>query len=461
MTSNRLKVASFFSGCGGLDLGFEQAGFNIVWANEFDSTIHETYEKNHPATKLCKSDVLNIDASDIPDVDGFIGGPPCQSWSVGGRQLGLEDARGKLFLTYINLIKIKRPKFFIIENVDGIITDKHYATFLTFLAELGASGYDVYHQLLNASDYKIPQERKRVFIVGIQSTLNCTYKFPNAISEEPITLRRAIGDIRVEPQYYNVEKVLLKPVDRYYNHDCYKGYFDKKFMSRNRVRSWDELSFTIQAQAKNCPFHPQAPKMVYVSANERKLFPGKEYLYRRLSVRECARIQTFPDSFKFYYSNVIDGYKMVGNAVPPRLAYYIALSIKECLQTSKDVVLTHALVGYYKSEKHLSAIRNNNLYYVRVGLRPGAFTLPHYVEKIKYLIIHNKNHIYCFELEDESPILLSSDELKHMGFTPTGDQYQCFKIKSEFNLADILSEDEKSKLIKEFSYSPKVVEIES
>ena len=103
-------------------------------------------------------------------------------------------------------------------------------------------------------------------------------------------------------------------------------------MARNRVRSWDEVSFTIQAQAKNEPLHPQAPKMQFVSADKRIFAKGSEHLYRRLSVRECARIQTFPDSFRFVYSNILDGYKMVGNAVPPRLAEQIALWIKNTLK---------------------------------------------------------------------------------------------------------------------------------
>ena len=103
-------------------------------------------------------------------------------------------------------------------------------------------------------------------------------------------------------------------------------------MSRNRVRSWDEVSFTIQAQAKNEPLHPQAPKMEFISPNQRIFARGFEHLYRRLSVRECARIQTFPDSFRFIYSNILDGYKMVGNAVPPRLAEVVAERIKMILK---------------------------------------------------------------------------------------------------------------------------------
>ena len=113
------------------------------------------------------------------------------------------------------------------------------------------------------------------------------------------------------------------------NHDVYSGPYDAKYMARNRVRGWNEVSFTMQAQARNAPQHPQAPKMTFVSSVQRVFAKGFEHLYRRLSVRECARIQTFPDSFHFLYSDVKDGYKMVGNAVPPRLAWFLAVQVKK------------------------------------------------------------------------------------------------------------------------------------
>ena len=109
------------------------------------------------------------------------------------------------------------------------------------------------------------------------------------------------------------------------------GGFSTIYMSRNRVRSWDEQSFTIQAGGRHAPIHPQAPKMTFVEKNKREFVKGKEYLYRRLTVRECARIQTFPDNFQFYYTDVADGYKMVGNAVPVRLANVVANAIKNSL----------------------------------------------------------------------------------------------------------------------------------
>lgn len=100
-----MNIVSLFAGCGGLDLGFEKAGFNVVWANEFDESIHETYRLNHPNTILNTNDIRTLTGNDIPDCDGIIGGPPCQAWSEGGKQLGLEDPRGLLFLDYIRIVK--------------------------------------------------------------------------------------------------------------------------------------------------------------------------------------------------------------------------------------------------------------------------------------------------------------------------------------------------------------------
>jgi len=322
-----MNVVSLFAGCGGLDLGFEKAGFNVVWANEYDESIHETYRLNHPNTILNTYDIRSLTGDDIPDCDGIIGGPPCQAWSEGGKQLGIKDPRGQLFLDYIRIVKDKKPKFFVIENVQGILDDKHKESLAYFLNILRDAGYRISYELLNAADYKIPQNRFRVFFIGIRNDLSNKYVFPNAVSSEPITLKQAIGDITETPRYYCDNLVEGEHPNRM-NHDVYIGPYDAKYMSRNRVRGWNEVSFTMQAQARNAPQHPQAPKMVYISSSQRIFAKGFEHLYRRLSVRECARIQTFPDNFKFIYQDVKDGYKMVGNAVPPRLAWYLAIQMK-------------------------------------------------------------------------------------------------------------------------------------
>ena len=120
-----MNIVSFFAGAGGLDLGFQKAGFNVVWANEYDKEIWETYEKNHPKTKLDKRSIVNIPSDEVPECDGIIGGPPCQSWSEAGAMKGINDKRGQLFYDFIRILEAKQPKFFLAENVSGMLIDRH------------------------------------------------------------------------------------------------------------------------------------------------------------------------------------------------------------------------------------------------------------------------------------------------------------------------------------------------
>ena len=455
-----MKVVSLFAGCGGLDLGFEKAGFDVVWANEYDSTIYSTYRLNHTKTQLCTLDIRDIKANDIPDCDGIIGGPPCQSWSLGGKSLGIEDDRGKLVYDYIRIVQDKKPKFFIMENVPGMVTPRHINAFNEFLNLFRNAGYTVKYELMNAADFQIPQDRQRVIIVGTRNDLNIEYLFPTKLDSTPVTLLRAIGDLKAPPTPYNNERVNVES-NTILNHDYYTGPFDKKFMARNRVREWDELSFTIQAQAKNEPLHPQAPKMVYVSPQERIFVKGKEHLYRRLSVRECARIQTFPDSFKFVYDKVEDGYKMVGNAVPPRLAYHIALSIRKCfsMSTSPSSNRGIALIGYVKSESDFNIIKKENIYYIRGGNRPGAMQYGQLTRPIKWLLLHKGVHKELFELETGKAERCNQSFLRNIGFHPNGDEYWFFRIKQvikkDYVVSTIIRE------AKELKLSPQIVSVEN
>ena len=308
-----MKVVSFFSGAGGLDLGFEQAGFDIIYANEYDKTIWETFEKNHSAF-LDKRDIRDIKSEEIPDCDGIIGGPPCQSWSEAGKMKGFGDARGQLFFEFIRILKDKQPKFFVAENVVGMLSATHGDAVQNILKLFNDANYEVSLTLVNASDYGVPQDRKRVFYIGFRKDLNIKDFELNLIKQPIVPLKDVIWDLQ--------ENVLpAKPLNKTNgdeckipNHEYLTGSFSTIFMSRNRVRSWEEPSFTIQAGGRHAPIHPQAPKMLFVEQNKRIFVPGKEDLYRRLSVRECARIQTFPDDFKFYYRDVADGYKMIVSA---------------------------------------------------------------------------------------------------------------------------------------------------
>ncbi|MBS4059504.1 MAG: DNA cytosine methyltransferase [Bacteroidetes bacterium] len=324
-----MNIVSFFAGAGGLDLGFQKAGFNVVWANEYDKEIWETYEKNHKTTVLDRRSIVDIKSNEVPDCDGIIGGPPCQSWSEAGTLRGVNDSRGQLFFDFIRIIADKQPKFFLAENVSGMLLPTHKDALANIKKLFEECGYNLTFGLVNASDYGVPQDRKRVFFVGYRKDLGIKFEFPKPSTPiEKITLEKAIGDLKetVVPRKNGVGQNGIEC--KISNHEYMLGDFSPIFMSRNRVRDWNEVSFTIQAGARHIPIHPQAPKMTFIEQNKREFVKGQEHLYRRLSVRECARIQTFPDNFIFYYNNISAGYKMIGNAVPVRLARAIAEKIK-------------------------------------------------------------------------------------------------------------------------------------
>lgn len=321
-----LKVVSLFSGAGGLDLGFEKAGFSTIWANEFDRKIWATFEHNFPHAKLDRRSITDVSVDEIPDCDGMIGGPPCQSWSEAGAGRGINDKRGQLFYDYIRILEVKQPKFFLVENVSGILSARHKEAFTGFLKAFEEAGYTINWRLVNANDYDVPEDRERVIIVGYRNDIGKKFEFPSISKYKP-TLRDAIGDlpeaIPALPKNKTNGRLVIP------NHEYLIGGFSSIFMSRNRVRPWDRPSFTIQAGGRQAPLHPKAPRMVKIGPNKQIFAKGHEDEYRRLSVRECARVQTFPDDFEFIYTDVADGYKMIGNAVPVNLALAVAKKIKE------------------------------------------------------------------------------------------------------------------------------------
>lgn len=349
-----MNVISLFSGCGGLDLGFEKAGFEIPIANEFDKTIWETFKVNHPNTKLIEGDIRNIKESDFPDeIDGIIGGPPCQSWSEAGALRGINDARGQLFFEYIRILKDKKPKFFLAENVSGMLANRHAEAVQNILKMFKECGYNVSLTLVNAKDYGVAQERKRVFYIGFREDLNVNFVFPKGSTEkdeDKITLKDIIWDLK-DTAVPTLPKNKHNP-EAINNNEYFTGAYSPIFMSRNRVKSWDEQAFTVQASGRQCQLHPQAPKMEKVGLNKCQFVPGKENLYRRMTVREVARVQGFPDDFKFIYTDTDNAYKMIGNAVPINLAYEIACEIKKTL----EIVENHITHKQSKYQAELPAV---------------------------------------------------------------------------------------------------------
>ncbi len=328
-----LKLISLFSGAGGLDLGFHRAGFVTAAANEFDKKIIPTYKANFPSVNMIEGDIRNVFSVEFPaDVDGIIGGPPCQSWSEAGTLRGIKDARGQLFYEYIRVLKDVRPAFFVAENVSGMLAPRHSEAVKSFMEMFSEAGYDVYMQMLNAKNFEVAEDRLRVFYVGFRKDLCVNvFDFPTPC-EKKITLRDVIGDLcdtaipSKDKNKSNGSQCIVP------NHEYFTGSFSPIYMSRNRVKAWDEVAFTVQASGRQCQLHPQAPKMVKVSKDKHKFVEGAESLYRRMTVREVARIQGFPDDFKFIYSDVDYGYKMIGNAVPINLAYHLAIRVKETLE---------------------------------------------------------------------------------------------------------------------------------
>ena len=328
-----MKIISLFSGAGGLDLGFTNQGFKIVFANDIDKDVWETFEKNHKHP-IDKRSIIDIDSKDIPNAEGILGGPPCQSWSLAGAMRGISDNRGKLFYDYLRVLRDKKPLFFLAENVPGIISKTHKAEFEKIIQEFEKLGYAVSWKLMDAKAYGVPQARKRVIIIGYRKDLNKKFDFNKLEKQKEISLGEAIGDLPT-PKPAKEKNKPNKSLDMP-NHEHMNGGFSMIYMSRNRRRRWDECSFTIQAGGRHAPLHPSSSKMVKVRKDRWEFGDGKTAKHRRLSVRECARIQTFPDDFIFYYDNVSKGYKLIGNAVPVKLAELIAKQIKKDLETKRD-----------------------------------------------------------------------------------------------------------------------------
>lgn len=326
-----MNLISLFAGAGGLDKGFENEGFNIVWANEFDRKIWETYKLNHSKNTILEtksiSKVLN---SEIPNnIDGIIGGPPCQSWSIAGSKKGIEDKRGQLFFEYIRVLKDKKPLFFVVENVAGILNKRNVESFNIIKNLFSECGYNISYKLLNALDYGIAESRKRVIIVGYREDLNLFFDFDRLEkSNNKLTLKDVIGDLS-NPLPALAKNKTNGYTGEFLNNEYFVGSFSSMYMSRNRIRNWNEESFTITTMGRHIPLHPSSDKMEFVEKDKWK-FTSENY--RRLSIRECARIQSFPDDFKFIYEDLNDAYKMIGNAVPIKLAEVIARQIRTDLE---------------------------------------------------------------------------------------------------------------------------------
>ncbi len=351
----KINTLSLFSGCGGLDLGFELAGlFSVVgekralevfktkekylqerkkslvhyfYSNDIFTEASESYRANFSNDiYLDSTDIRRI--SNFPKADIVLGGFPCPGFSEAGPRL-VDDERNFLYLHFIRCLLQSKPKIFVAENVKGMLTLGNGEVFRQIVEDFGAAGYIVHHKLLDASHYDVPEIRERVILVGVRNDLVDTFEYPDETrgnGKLPVlTLKDAIWDLRNNPGEY------------------FEGDFSSIFMSRNRKKTWDEPSFTIQASGRQAPIHPDGKAMIHIGKDKYEFADGKEN-NRRLSVKEIARIQTFPDWF--YFSKGISKknnnakvdliYKQIGNAVPVMLAYHIGKAvIKAYLEATK------------------------------------------------------------------------------------------------------------------------------
>ncbi|WP_208560334.1 DNA cytosine methyltransferase [Marinilactibacillus kalidii] len=355
---DKANIVSLFCGAGGLDLGVELAGLDVEVGKEATNQAYkskvefDSIRENSIFHHLYSNDIFNealdtyamnfskkvfLHNKNIKKVKEFpknadiiVGGPPCPGYSAAGPRL-VDDPRNFLYLHYIRALMQVKPKFFIMENVKGMLTLGKGEVFQQIKQDFEATGYRIYADLLNARDYGVPQSRERVFLIGVREDIDFEYEFPNPTHGDNIllkpyvTLYDSIGDLEENPG------------------DYFTGSYSSIFMSRNRKKGWEDTSFTIQASGRQAPIHPGGVPMEKLDKNK-WIFPDGESNNRRLSVKEIARIQTFPDWFTFCVGNTtkiskngqIDKiYKQIGNAVPVELARAVAQPIAQWLIENK------------------------------------------------------------------------------------------------------------------------------
>ncbi|MCQ2112430.1 MAG: DNA (cytosine-5-)-methyltransferase [Bacteroidaceae bacterium] len=322
MPSNKLKVASLFCGCGGSDLGmvggftylgkeYEELPFEIVYAADFDKWAVDTYNKNFKHKAVC-ADVTEVDFEQIPDVDIMIGGFPCQSFSTVNPTKDTNDDRAKLYKQIVRFLNIKHPKYFICENVKGLMTLQGGNIINKIISEFCQCGYRVQFKLLKAVEYGVPQRRERVIIIGIRNDFVFNYEYPIPIctETEAIPLGAVIDRLDISEQKY------------YFSSKAVQGVKNAKNNMKRGL--WQDLSkpcLTITSHLAKTSMNSRDPILLVDATSE---------LYRRFTPREAARIQSFPENFILNESEP-KSYKQIGNAVPPVLMWYVAKQLEKAI----------------------------------------------------------------------------------------------------------------------------------
>lgn len=313
---NKYKVVSLFSGIGGLDLGFEYAGFNIIWANDFDKWACETYRANVNGN-IVLGDITKL-KDQIPDHDVLIGGFPCQPFSTLGKLKGFEDEnRGNMFFEILDIIKKHDTKAVVLENVKNLIKHDEGRTFKTILRLLDEAGYDVNYQILNSQDYGVPQRRNRVFIVAFNRKYFNEAKFEYPEKEELKVTTQDLLDKDVDEKYFLTEKI---------SHTIL-GYGTKGYMVKPTI----DLPVSKTLTATMHKMH-RASQDNYVTDDlnyQRNVRDKKRRInVRKLTPDECRKLQGFPSDWKQVVADT-HAYKQFGNAVTVNVSYKVAQKVVE------------------------------------------------------------------------------------------------------------------------------------
>jgi DNA (cytosine-5)-methyltransferase 1 len=335
-----MKAISLFSGCGGMDFGAEKAGVEIIFASELIPEYCNTLRKYFPNTEIVEGDIENI--KDFPEADLVIGGYPCQSFSMGGNRDPKKDKRTYLYQHYARCLELVQPMYFIAENVDGLqklqggaFLKEQISTF----ENAGKFGYYITYKVLDAKEYGVPQSRKRMLIVGVRKDIGRAFIFPDPTHGRPT--KKYPNLIPFASHGEAIKDLPLWPTGEFYErpHDP-EGHFSWYYMSRNRKANWDNPSYTIVANWRHITLHPASPIMKLTWSDlsngwKQRWDFSNEYEHiikhpelpileqpRRLSWRECARIQTFRDGFE-PEGKADSKFTQIGNAVPPLLAEVI------------------------------------------------------------------------------------------------------------------------------------------
>lgn len=299
-----MRVVSLFSGAGGLDLGFIKAGHQILWANDLYTDAVKTYQKNIGNHIVCE-DISKISTSDIPDCDIVIGGFPCQGFSVANTKRHVDDERNVLYKQLLRVIRDKNPKFFLAENVKGILSIGKGQVFQMILEDFKSIGYNVQYRVLNAADYGVPQTRLRVIIVGVRKDVHFEYKYPSPTNSKD----GATG----LPRWVSVS-------------DALKDIPDPDLPNNLPNHDYSKYKLSFNGYIGHRPLNPDMPAPTVTARGDDKggvvILPHPTAA-RRMSCRELATIQSFPLDYEFQ-GNRSSVYRQIGNAVPVLLGYAVA-----------------------------------------------------------------------------------------------------------------------------------------